>query len=87
MGHQYMDALLHISVDPIDTICVFSGLGHVYGVLKSISSPRHAGLGTFYITVMLEGASWACRYLLHIPSRERISTEGTICREECIEIP
>ena len=34
VGHQYVDALLHISVNPIDTICVFSGLGHVYGVLK-----------------------------------------------------
>ena len=37
----------------------------MYGVLKSISSPRRVGPGTFYIIVMLEGASWACRYLLH----------------------
>ena len=64
VGHQYVDALLHISVDPIDTVCVFSGLGHVYGVLKSISSPRRVGPGTFYITVMPDGASWACRYPL-----------------------
>ena len=65
MGHQYKDALLHISVDPIDTVCVFSRLGHVYGVLKSISSPRRVGPRTFYIIVISEGASSACRYLLH----------------------
>ena len=37
--HQYVDLMLHIIVDLIDTVSVFSGLGHVYGVLKSISNP------------------------------------------------
>ena len=39
MGHQYVDPVLHITVDPIDTISILNGLGHVYGVLKSISNP------------------------------------------------
>ena len=59
-----MDSMLHILVDLIDTMSVFNELGHVYGVLKSISNPRRAGPGTFYITMVSEGASWACRYLL-----------------------
>ena len=80
MEHQYVDALLHISVNPIDTICVFSGLGHVYGVLKSISSPRCAGTRTFYITVMPEGASWACRYLLHKDNMMRPIPQGLLER-------
>ena len=80
MGHQYVDALLHINVDPIDTICVFSGLGYVYGVLKSISSPRRAGPGTFYITVMPEGASLACRYLLHKDNMMRPILQGLLER-------
>ena len=64
VGHQYVELVLHITVDPINTMSIFSGLGHVYGVLKSISNPRRTGLGTFYITMVLEGASWAYRYLL-----------------------
>ena len=64
MGHQYVDPVLHITVDLIDTVSVFSRLGHVYGILKSISNPRRTGPRTFYVMVVPEGASWACRYLL-----------------------
>ena len=78
-----MDPVLHISVDPIDTVCVFSGLGHVYGVLKSISNPRRAGPGTFYITVMLEGASWAWRYLLHKDNMMR-AYSARLVRQEAV---
>ena len=80
VGHQYVDPMLHISVDPIDTVCIFSGLGHVYGVLKSISNPRRVGPGTFYITVMPEGASWACRYLLHKDNMMRPISQGLLDR-------
>ena len=66
-----------------DTVCVFSGLGHVYGVLKSISSPRRAGPGTFYITVMPEGASWACQYLLHKDNMMWAYSAGPV-REEAV---
>ena len=52
-----MNPMLYIIVDPIDTMSIFNGLGLVYGVLKSISNPRCAGPGTFYITVVPEGAS------------------------------
>ena len=72
VGHQYVDPVLHIIVDPIDTMSVFSGLGHVYGMLKSISNPRRAGPGTFHITVVPEGASWACRYLLQKDNMMRL---------------
>ena len=61
VGHQYVDSMLHITVDPIDTMSVFSGLGHVYGVLKSISNPERVGPGTFYITMVPKGASWESR--------------------------
>ena len=80
VGHQYVDSMLHITVDPIDTVSVFSGLGHVYGVLKSISNPRRAGPGTFYITVVPEGASWACRYLLQKDNMMRPVPQGLLDR-------
>ena len=72
--------MLHISVDPINIVCVFSGLEHLYGVLKSISNPRRVGPGTFYITVMPVGASWACRYLLHKDNMTRPIPQGLLDR-------
>ena len=73
-----MDLVLHITVDPINIVSVFSGLEHVYGVLKSISNPRRAGPGTFYITVVPKGASWACRYLLQKENMMRPVSQGML---------
>ena len=63
-GTSLCGPILYIIVDLIDTVSIFSKLGHVYGVLKSISNLQRASLGTFYITVVPDGASWAYCYLL-----------------------
>ena len=75
-----MDSMLHITVDPINSVSVFSGFGHVYRVLKSISNPRRVGSGTFYITVVPKGASWACQYLLQKDNMMRHVPQGLLDR-------